>query len=154
MLDGFQDLVGGLAPYEGLGILIVHSEIFLTGHSVLHYRHGRVARGLFNDARSVLAARWYNPSSGGRGTAVSFSLHFHSSEAGRIVFLLAAGIACCAALSGQTDTGSIGGVVYDETGAVIPGVIVTAVDENRAIQRESETGETGEFAFRYVDPGK
>ena len=154
MLDGFQDLVGGLAPNEGLGILIVHSEIFLTGHSVLHYRHGRVARGLFNDARSVLAARWYNPSSGGRGTAVSFSLHFHSSEAGRIVFLLAAGIACCAALSGQTDTGSIGGVVYDETGAVIPGVIVTAVDENRAIQRESETGETGEFAFRYVDPGK
>ena len=71
----------------------------------------------------------------------------------RIVVRLVAGMACCLALTGQTDTGSIGGFVYDETGSIIPGVTVTAVDENRGIRRESETTETGEFAFRYVDPG-
>ena len=71
----------------------------------------------------------------------------------RIVIRLTVGMACCLGLSGQIDTGGIGGTVYDETGAVIPGVTVTAVDENRGIRRESETTETGEFVFRYVDPG-
>ena len=71
----------------------------------------------------------------------------------RIVYRLTVGMACCLALSGQTDTGAIAGIVYDETGAVIPGVTVTAVDVNRGIRRESETAETGEFVFRYVDPG-
>ena len=85
---------------------------------------------------------------------MSISVEFCLSGAVRIVVGLAAGIACCATLSAQTDTGGIGGVVLDETGAVIPGVIVTAVDENRATRRESETGQAGEFAFRYVDPGK
>ena len=62
-------------------------------------------------------------------------------------------IACGAALFGQTDTGSISGFVYDQTGAVIPGVAVTAVDIDRGISRESETSEAGEFMFRYVEPG-
>ena len=62
-------------------------------------------------------------------------------------------MAWCMALFGQTDTGGIAGFVYDDTGAVIPGVTVTAVDRDRGIRRESETTETGEFAFRYVDPG-
>ncbi len=56
-------------------------------------------------------------------------------------------------LNGQTDTGSIGGFVYDETGAVIPGVAVSAVEENRGIRRGAETTETGEYSFRYVEPG-
>ena len=62
-------------------------------------------------------------------------------------------MAWCIALFGQTDTGGIGGFVYDETGAVIPGVTVTAVDRDRGIRRESETTKTGEFSFLYVDPG-
>ena len=62
-------------------------------------------------------------------------------------------VACGTLLPGQTDTGSISGVVYDETGAVIPGVTVSAVEQNRGVQRESETSATGEFVFRYVEPG-
>ena len=84
---------------------------------------------------------------------LSYSLFRDSSDALRIAARLAAGIACCVALNAQTDTGSIGGFVYDETGAVIPGVAVTAVDENRGIRRGSETTETGEYSFRYVDLG-
>ncbi|MDE0109266.1 MAG: carboxypeptidase regulatory-like domain-containing protein [Bryobacterales bacterium] len=84
---------------------------------------------------------------------LSYSLFPDSSEALRIAFRLALGIACCAALNGQTDTGGIGGFVYDETGAVIPGAAVSAVEENRGIRRGSETAETGEYSFRYVDPG-
>ena len=66
---------------------------------------------------------------------------------------MVAGTACCTTLYGQTDTGSISGFVLDETGAVIPGVTVSAVDEGRGIRRESETSDTGEFVFRYIDPG-
>lgn len=62
-------------------------------------------------------------------------------------------VACATLLPGQTDTGSISGVVYDETGAVIPGVTVSAVEENRGVRREAETSATGEFVFRYVEPG-
>ena len=62
-------------------------------------------------------------------------------------------VACGTFLPGQTDTGSISGVVYDETGAVIPGVTVSAVEENRGVRREAETSATGEFVFRYVEPG-
>ena len=71
------------------------------------------------------------------------------------IFRLAAcvGFLCGIALYGQTDTGSISGFVYDESGAVIPGVAVSAVDQERGIRRESETSQTGEFVFRYVDPG-
>ena len=62
-------------------------------------------------------------------------------------------VACGTLLPGQTDTGSISGGVYDETGAVIPGVTVSAVEENRGVRREAETSATGEFVFRYVEPG-
>lgn len=71
----------------------------------------------------------------------------------RIASCLAVGLACGIALQGQTDTGTIAGFVYDGPGAVIPEVTVSAVDENRGIQRESETSSTGEFVFKYVDPG-
>ncbi len=70
----------------------------------------------------------------------------------RMAFCLV--VACGTLLPGQTDTGSISGVVYDESGAVIPGVTVSAVEENRGVQRESETSATGEFVFRYVEPGR
>ena len=62
-------------------------------------------------------------------------------------------VACGAALFGQTDTGSISGIVYDQSGAVIPGVAVSAVDTDRGVRRESETSDAGEFVFQYVEPG-
>ena len=62
-------------------------------------------------------------------------------------------VMCGAVLYGQTDTGSISGFVYDQTGATIPGVTVSAEDTDRGIRRESETSEAGEFVFRYIEPG-
>ena len=62
-------------------------------------------------------------------------------------------VACGAPLFGQTDTGSISGTVYDQTGAVMPRVAVTAVDTDRGTRRESKTSEAGEFMFQYVEPG-
>lgn len=55
--------------------------------------------------------------------------------------------------SAQTNTGGIRGVVYDQTGAVIPGVTVTAVDSERGTRRQTSTSAIGEFALSYLDPG-
>ena len=71
----------------------------------------------------------------------------------RIAACLAVGIGCCIPLHGQTDTGNISGLAFDETGAVIPGATVSAVDVDRGVRRELETSDTGEFVLRYVDPG-
>ena len=75
------------------------------------------------------------------------------SNALRVAVLFVAGSMCCTAVYGQTDTGSISGVVLDESGAVVPRVTVISVDESRGTQREFETSETGEYVFSYVDPG-
>ena len=88
-----------------------------------------------------------------KGVTVSNYVLTRRSAAFRFALLMVAGTACCTTLYGQTDSGCISGFVLDETGAVIPGVAVSAVDEGRGIRRESETSDTGEFVFRYVDPG-
>ena len=56
-------------------------------------------------------------------------------------------------LFAQTNTGQIRGFVYDETGAVIPGVAVTAVEDDRGVERTVETTDLGEYVFSYVTPG-
>ena len=70
-----------------------------------------------------------------------------------VVFALALLLSCTSTLRSQTNTGAIRGVVYDETGAVIPGVSVSAVEESRGVARSTTTSETGEFVFSHVDPG-
>ena len=90
---------------------------------------------------------------GGYDAAMSRRPFATWSAMSRIATCLAVAVAFAITLHGQTDKGGISGFVYDETGAVIPGVTVSAVDENRGVQRESETSDTGEFVFRYVDPG-
>ena len=62
-------------------------------------------------------------------------------------------VACGLSLLAQTNAGSIAGVVYDQTMAVIPGVSVTAVDVNRGVERSAETSDVGEFVISLVDPG-
>ena len=57
------------------------------------------------------------------------------------------------ALYSQTNTGSIRGFVYDETGAVIQDVTVTAVDESRGAARETATSDIGGFVFSHLTPG-
>ena len=57
-------------------------------------------------------------------------------------------------LQAQTDTGSIRGVVYDQTMAVIPDVTVTAVDEQRGVERETLSSTVGEYALTLLEPGR
>ena len=67
--------------------------------------------------------------------------------------LLLATFACAWPALTQTNTGSIQGVVYDESMAVIPGVTVTASDVARGIERRATTSETGEYLFTLLTPG-
>ena len=66
---------------------------------------------------------------------------------------LAVLVACGSALHAQTNTGGIRGFVYDETQAVIPAVTVKIVEENRGVERDVQTSDTGEFVFSHVGPG-
>ncbi|MGD0891718.1 MAG: carboxypeptidase-like regulatory domain-containing protein [Terracidiphilus sp.] len=52
-----------------------------------------------------------------------------------------------------TNTGTIVGVVADQSGAVVPGAIVTLVDTATNASRTTSTNKTGQFAFVDVAPG-
>jgi hypothetical protein len=51
------------------------------------------------------------------------------------------------------DSGTISGVVIDNSVQVVPGATVTLIDENTGGTRVLTTGGRGEFAFRAVPPG-
>jgi hypothetical protein len=63
--------------------------------------------------------------------------------------LLAAALVCAAPAAAQTATGSISGVVQDETKATIPGASVTVTNVDTGIARSLTTDEGG----RYHVPG-
>jgi hypothetical protein len=65
------------------------------------------------------------------------------------IFRLAAVLAllCPAAVAAQIDTGTIVGRVQDPTGAVLPGVTVTATREGTGVAATTVTNESGEFVF-------
>src|SRR5262249_25061000 len=55
---------------------------------------------------------------------------------------------------GQTQTtGSIGGVMQDQTGALIPGVEVTAEQAGTGIKRSAATSETGVYVLSLLPVG-
>ena len=54
----------------------------------------------------------------------------------------------------QTISGSITGTVVDSTGAVVPGVAVTLMNEATAVTRTSETNDSGVLVFDAVLVGK
>ena len=62
-------------------------------------------------------------------------------------------LAVVGTLSGQTNTGTVRGFVYDQTMAVIQGVTVTALDEDRGVKREATTSGMGEYVLGYLEPG-
>ena len=62
-------------------------------------------------------------------------------------------LASLCGLQAQIDTGSIRGIVYDQTMAVIPDVTVTAVDEQRGVERETVSSRLGEYVFTLLEPG-
>ena len=70
-----------------------------------------------------------------------------------ILFVIVAVLACSAAVSGQTITGSISGAIADSTGGYIPGATVTIVSDKTGQVRTSPTSEEGRFTFAALQPG-
>jgi carboxypeptidase family protein len=64
-------------------------------------------------------------------------------------------VALCAVTGawGQVGTTSIRGVVTDKTGAAIVGAKVTLTNLGQALQREAQSGATGEYEFLVLPPG-
>jgi len=54
---------------------------------------------------------------------------------------------------GQTTTGSIYGTVSDNSGAVVPGVSVTATNTQTGTKKVTTTGGSGDYTFLVLDPG-
>src|SRR5215470_14376756 len=72
----------------------------------------------------------------------------------RIFF--AAGLLCMLAggrVFGQTANATLGGSVSDTTGALIPGVMVTATNTETGIVNVEVTNEAGVYQFASLQPG-
>ena len=77
---------------------------------------------------------------------------------GRIIrkyvwILTAALFALTAVASAQLYTGSIAGNVTDQTGAVIPGVKITAIDADKGFSFTATTDQQGNYLLRQIPPG-
>ena len=69
----------------------------------------------------------------------------------RLIFaLLLASMPLC--IFGQSSNGSISGVVTDDTGAVLPGVTVTATNAATATSRSTVTNPQGQYAIALLPP--
>ena len=66
---------------------------------------------------------------------------------------IAAGLLWSAAASAQVSFGRLAGTVFDNTGAVLPGVTVTLNNVERGQTQTTTTSETGAFVFPQVQPG-
>ena len=56
-------------------------------------------------------------------------------------------------LGAQTKGGRIQGYVFDQTQAVIPGVTVTALDQERDVERKTVSSPLGKYVFSHLMPG-
>src|SRR5262245_16071315 len=56
--------------------------------------------------------------------------------------------------SAQSGTATLGGVVVDESNAVVPDVAVTVFAKSTGYQRESATNHEGHFTFAALQPGR
>jgi len=54
----------------------------------------------------------------------------------------------------QGDTGQLSGTVVDANGAVVVGASVKLTSQSTSQMREMLTGESGEFAFPLLPPGR
>lgn len=83
------------------------------------------------------------------------SRHLHRTpRLGLLVTLVVAALVWGLPAFGQTNTGSIQGVVYDESMAVMPGVKVTASDLARGVERSVVTSEAGDYVLTLLMPGE
>src|SRR5438094_501604 len=75
----------------------------------------------------------------------------------RVVFLTAVTLALCTVIQlhgfAQTTNATLGGTVSDTTGALIPGVEVTATNTATGIINTVLTNEAGAYQFASLQPG-
>src|SRR4051812_19295067 len=71
----------------------------------------------------------------------------------RLAFITAFLITVTALAFGQGTTARLAGIVQDSTGAVLPGVEASLVNEGTSNALQSVTNETGEFLFDFIPPG-
>jgi carboxypeptidase family protein len=62
-------------------------------------------------------------------------------------FIVFIALACASVAAAQTFRGSITGRVSDQTGAVLPGVTVTATNDGTGVSRTTATSDTGDFSI-------
>src|SRR5258707_9134705 len=62
-------------------------------------------------------------------------------------------VACGISVHAQVTTGTVRGVVKDQSGAVIPGAAVTITDPNTKTSQTIETGNSGEYQFNNLLTG-
>ena len=62
-------------------------------------------------------------------------------------------LACATVSEAQTDIGSIRGRVVDQTGAALPRVTVTALDQARGVERQTVSSPIGEYVLSHLTPG-
>ena len=53
----------------------------------------------------------------------------------------------------QTGTSSVRGIVLDRSGAAVAGAKVTVSNNGQALQRETQTDDSGEYRFLALPPG-
>ena len=70
-----------------------------------------------------------------------------------LIFVVAIAVAIPGWIWSQATRSQILGTVTDETGALVPGVTVTLVNEETGIQDTKITGDTGGYVFLYLNPG-
>ena len=76
------------------------------------------------------------------------SVTLQTTRLGKTVYLLATILGVllfCLSLSAQGNFGRILGAVTDQTGAVLPGAVVTVLDTERGIARSLVTDQAGEY---------
>jgi len=69
-----------------------------------------------------------------------------------LTFIL--GFSAAIVTSAQTGTTSLRGTVLDKSGAAVVDAKVTLIDTARNVQRENQTGGSGEYEFRSLPPGE
>ncbi len=71
----------------------------------------------------------------------------------RLAAALMLAVAIATGAAAQTNIGNIRGSVFDPTRAVVPDVTVTAVDQERGVERQTVSSALGEYVLGYLTPG-
>ncbi len=82
------------------------------------------------------------------------STRFAFSFIPRLLVILAALALCCPSLNAQQTLGGITGSVKDNAGAMLPGTVVTAVDEETQLTRVQNVNKNGTYEFVNLPIGR